>query len=134
MKILLDTHVLLWFCKGDERLPLKVRELIADDANEIYYSILSVLEVEIKHAAHPDRLSLSGEDFINYCKKLGFVQVPLDVAHILEVKKLTRKENTPPHRDPFDRLMLGQAIVESMLFITHDARIAEYTCPLIYKI
>lgn len=134
MKILLDTHVLLWFCKGDERLPLKVRELIADESNEVYYSILSVLEVEIKHTAHPDRISMDGERLLKHCQMLEFVQIPLDVAHILEVKKLTRKENTPPHRDPFDRLMLGQAIVESMLFITHDMRIAEYTCPLIYKI
>ena len=134
MKVLLDTHILVWYFTDDTKLSTKARKLIEDDANEIYYSILSVLEVEIKHAAHPDRLSLSGEDFINYCKKLGFVQLPLEVAHILEVKKLTRKENTPPHRDPFDKLMLGQAIVESMLFITHDMRIAEYTCPLIYKI
>lgn len=77
---------------------------------------------------------MDGERLLKHCQMLEFVQIPLDVAHILEVKKLTRKENAPPHRDPFDRLMLGQAIVESMLFITHDMRIAEYTCPLIYKI
>lgn len=135
MKILLDTHLLVWYFSDDAKLSTEARKLIEDDENEVHYSILSVMEVEIKHAAHPDKLSLSGESFVEYCNKLGFVQTPLDVKHILEIKKLTRKENTPPHRDPFDRLMLCQAIVEDMLFITHDARIAEYVVtPMVLKI
>ena len=134
MKILLDTHILIWYLNDDARLSTNAREIIDDESNEVYYSILSVLEIEVKHAAHPDRLSLSGEKFLEHCRRLGFVRLPLEVEHILAVKNLTRKENTPPHRDPFDRLMIAQAIVESMIFITHDMRIAEYTCPLIYKI
>ena len=134
MKILLDTHILVWYFTDDARLSTEVRKIIEDDNNVVHYSILSVLEVEIKHAAHPDRISLSGEKFISYCQKLGFIQVPLTVPHILKLKTLTRRENTPPHRDLFDKLMISQAIVENMLFITHDARIAEYICPLIYKI
>ena len=134
MKILLDTHILVWYFTDDAKLTNEARKMIENPANEIYYSILSVFEVEVKHAAHPDRISLSGEKFIDYCKKLGFVQLPLDIPHIFTLKNLKRKENTPPHRDPFDRLMIAQAIVESMIFITHDARIAEYVCPLIYKI
>lgn len=134
MKILLDTHVLLWFCKGDERLSLQARQIIADKANEIYYSLLSVYEVEIKHTAHPDKISMNGERFLNHCQRLGFIQAPLNIWHVLEVKNLTRKKNTPPHRDPFDRLMLCQAIVEDMIFITHDERIAEYVTDCIYKV
>ena len=134
MKLLLDTHVLLWFCTGNEQLSDKARELIADKSNKIYYSVLFVMEVEIKHIAHPDRISMDGERLDNHCHRLEFTQLPLDVEHILEIKKLTRKENTPPHRDPFDRLMLCQAIVEDMLFITHDARIAEYVTPMVLKI
>lgn len=134
MKILLDTHILVWFCNGDKRLSQKARDIIADDENEIYYSILSVWEIEIKHAAHPDRISMSGERLLEHCQRLEFISVPLGVKHILALKTLTRKENTPPHRDPFDRLMLCQAIVDDMLFITHDDRIAEYVSPMIYKI
>ncbi len=134
MKILLDTHLLIWFFSGDEQLSPKARELIADEENEIYYSILSVWEVEIKHKAHPDRLSMTGERFLNHCERLGFVQVPLSVEYILEVKNLVRRENTPQHRDPFDRLMICQAIVENMIFMTHDARIAEYVTDSIYKV
>ena len=134
MKILLDTHILVWYFEDDTKLSQKARTLIEDDYNEIYYSLLSVLEIEIKHAAHPDRLSLNGEKFISYCQKLGFMQAPLGVEHVLEIKNLNRKVNTPQHRDPFDRLMLCQAIVEDMKFMTHDARIAEYVTDAVCKI
>lgn len=79
-------------------------------------------------------MPFDGSGMLEYCRQAGFKELPLNVKHTLAVKNLTRKENTPPHRDPFDRLMIAQAIVESMIFITHDMRIAEYTCPLIYKI
>jgi len=58
----------------------------------------------------------------------------LNTKHILELKNLVRKENTPPHCDPFDRLIICQAIVENMIFMTHDARIAEYVTDSIYKV
>ena len=134
MKILLDTHILVWYFEDDAKLSQRARKLIEDDYNEIYYSLLSVLEIEIKHAAHPDRLSLNGEKFISYCQKLGFMQAPLGVEHVLEIKNLNRKVNTPQHRDPFDRLLLCQAIVEDMKFMTHDARIAEYVTDAVCKI
>ena len=134
MKILLDTHILIWYFEDDAKLSQRARKLIEDDHNEIYYSLVSVLEIEIKHTAHPDRLSLNGENFIAYCQKLGFIQAPLDVEHVLEIKNLIRKENTPQHHDPFDRLLLCQAIVEDMKFMTHDALIAEYVTDAVCKI
>lgn len=134
MKILLDTHILVWYFEDNAKLSQKARNLIENDYNEIYYSLISVLEIEIKHTAHPDRLSLDGEKFISYCQKLGFIQAPLGVEHVLEIKNLIRGENTPPHRDPFDRLMLCQAIVEDMKFMTHDKRIAEYVTNAVCKI
>ena len=134
MKLLLDTHVLIWFFSGDEQLSQKARDLIADESNEIYYSLVSALEIEIKHTAHPNRLSIDGERFLKHCQMLEFVQAPLDVKHVLEIKNLNRKENAPQHRDPFDRLMLCQAIVEDMKFMTHDARIAEYVTDAVCKI
>ncbi|MBQ3336251.1 MAG: type II toxin-antitoxin system VapC family toxin, partial [Selenomonadaceae bacterium] len=116
------------------KLSVKAREIISDSANEIYYSILSVWEVEIKHTAHPDRISMSGKRLLEHCQLLGFTPVSLESEHILSVRNLTRKENTPPHHDPFDRLMICQAIVENMIFMTHDARIAEYVTDSIYKV
>ena len=134
MNILIDTHILIWYLEDDKRLSQKARDIIENSSNKIYYSILSVWEVEIKHKAHPDRLSMSGENLLEHCRELGFTQVPLKIDHILAVKHLTRKPDAPPHRDPFDRLMIAQAIVDNMLFITHDERIAEYVSPMIFKI
>lgn len=134
MKFLLDTHILLWYFDDDARLPINTRLLIENDANEIYYSLVSVWEVEIKHLAHPDKISMSGEKFFGYCQRLGFIPVSLNVNYIFALKTLTRKENSPPHRDHFDRIMICQAIVEDMTFITRDDRIAEYVSPIIYKI
>ena len=134
MNILLDTHALIWFCSGDERLTQKARDIITNSSNKIYYSIVSILEVEIKHAIHPDRISMTGERLLEHCQQLGFIPVQIDVDHILAIKNLTRRDDAPPHRDPFDKLMLCQAIVDNMLFITHDERIAEYVSPIIYKI
>ena len=134
MKILLDTLILVWYFAADEKLSQQARKLIANDENEIYFSTLAIFEIDLKHANHPDVMPFDGNGMLEYCRQADFKELPLNVKHTLAVKTLTRKENTPPHRDPFDRLMIAQAIVESMIFITHDMRIAEYTCPLIYKI
>lgn len=67
MKILLDTNILVWFIKDDVLLSQKAREILGDDNNEIYYSVLSILEVEIKHTSHPKGISLSGEQLLNFC-------------------------------------------------------------------
>lgn len=134
MKILLDTHVIVWYFDGDKRLPLKARCIIEDQSNEIYFSSLSIFEVDLKHMNHPEQMPYSGDEILNYCQQVGFKPLPLDIKHALAVKTLTRKEDAPPHRDPFDRLMICQAIVEDMLFITHDERIAEYVSPMIFKI
>ena len=133
-KYLLDTHILLWFVNDDKLLPKKAREIISDGENEIYYSILSIWEIEVKHQKHPDKISFDGEQLLNFCKEYGFVQVPLKNPHIFKIKNLRRRENTLPHNDPFDKAILSQAIVEDMIFITHDDRIAEYDSPNIYKV
>ena len=134
MKILLDTHILIWFVKDDPLLSKKAVEEITNDENEIYYSLISILEVEIKHMSHPAGISLTGEQLLNFCKEYDFIQVPLKPEHILEMKNLQRRAGSPPHKDPFDRLLICQAVVEDMQFITHDSRIAEYDTPNIYKI
>ena len=134
MKILLDTHILIWFVKDDKLLTKKAVEEITNAENEIYYSIISILEVEIKHINHPAEISLSGEQLLNFCKEYGFIQVPLEPSHILELKNLQRRADSPPHKDPFDRLLICQAIVENMQLMTHDNRISEYDCLNVYKI
>ena len=134
MKYLLDTHILIWYFKGNEQLSKEARQIIENAENEIYYSPLSVYEIELKRVKHPDRMPVTGDEIIDFCEGAGFKLLPLTDKHTLQAKNLKRRENTPPHNDPFDKMMLCQAVAENMLFITHDNRIAEYDCINVYKI
>ena len=133
MKYLLDTHILIWALDDPEKISDKAKEIIDDEDNKIYYSILSVVEVELKRTTRRNKIFFSGEDILKYCDEAGFIQVPLKVEHIFELKNLTRSENFPPHKDPFDKLMLAQSIIEGMIFITHDKRIVEYDTENIFS-
>jgi len=126
VRILLDTHILLWALADDPKLPEKARTLIEREDNEIYYSIVSPWEVEIKHLAHPDAMQLSAGELVKYCKEADFCMLPIRESHIFAMAVLTRKENVPPHKDPFDRMLVCQASTESMIFLTHDTLIAGY--------
>ncbi len=134
MRILLDTHILLWALADDSRLPEKARALIEKEENEIYYSIVTPWEVEIKHLAHPDAMQLSAGELVKYCKEADFFMLPIREKHIFALVGLTRKENVPPHKDPFDRMLICQASTESMAFLTHDALIAGYADPCIVMV
>lgn len=131
MNILLDTHILLWTLSNDPRLPEKARKLIEDDRNEIYYSIVSLWEVQIKHLAHPDAMPVSAETLKEYCEQSGFQQILVRDRHIFALVNLKREKDAPPHKDPFDRMLICQASVENMIFITHDSLIPGYDEPCI---
>ncbi|MGN0941263.1 MAG: type II toxin-antitoxin system VapC family toxin [Selenomonadaceae bacterium] len=126
MKLLLDTHILLWTLLGDDRLSKPARDAIADEGNDVYYSIVSPWEVEIKRMAHPDEMDLTAEELVKYARESGFYQVPIRAAHVYELKNLRRREGAAPHKDPFDRIMICQAIAENMVFVTHDNLIRDY--------
>lgn len=125
-KILLDTHIIIWAIAGDEQLSAEAAAMIRDMKNKVYYSVVSPWETEIKHMAHPDTFSLSGEKMIEYCNETGFEPLPVKNAHILKLKTLTRDLKAPVHKDPFDRIMLSQAKAEGMLFLTHDSLLPYY--------
>lgn len=131
MKILLDTHILLWALTDDEHLPERARDLILDGHNEIYYSILSLWEIELKRLAHPQMMPVSSNVVAAYCDQSGYLQLPLRARHIFALSGLRRTEDAPSHKDPFDRMLICQASAEEMRFLTHDTRIAEYIEPCI---
>ena len=88
MKILLDTHILLWTISNDIKLPEKARKLIEKEENEIYYSIVSLWEVELKRLAHPDAMPVSASELAKYCEQSGFQKIPL--TECLFVKHLQK--------------------------------------------
>ena len=122
MKLLLDTHTLLWFALGDERCSVKARQLIEDPTNEKWVSPASHWELAIKIAL--GRYSLTGpfEDFVYAAiDGNGFSTVPILPKHTGMLIHLPHH-----HRDPFDRLMIVQAMAELMAIISKDEAFDAY--------
>lgn len=126
MKYLMDTHVALWALFKSSRLPKDIQDLLSDASNDAYYSMVSVWEIAIKHKLHPDSFPVDEENFVSLADETGFLRLNITPEQIYQVKKLTRPDTAHPHNDPFDRLLIAQAIQEDMIFITHDDLLPEY--------
>ena len=126
MNLLLDTHVAIWALNDDPALSGKARELILDPDNAVYYSTVSVWEVLLKHARRPQEIPFDEHDFSDACREAGFFPLNLMDKHILAVSTLVRTAGSGEHHDPFDRLLLAQAKVENLWFLTHDSLIPGY--------
>ncbi|MDO4798655.1 MAG: type II toxin-antitoxin system VapC family toxin [Coriobacteriales bacterium] len=133
MRLLLDTHIALWALEDSPRLPARARELILDASNQVFVGVASIWEVQIKHAAHPNRMVVDGPRFCALCQQAGYELVPIEAGHVLRLARITRAEGSRPHNDPFDRILLCLAIEENMRFVTHDSLIPDYeeTCVLL---
>ena len=125
MRLLLDTHVLLWMFSDDVRLSPDVRVVLENTDNVLYYSDVSIWEVAIKHAAHPVD-NLDAGRFFELCSHSDLHLLSIKTAHILAISKLEQI-----HRDPFDRLLLAQALFENMTFVSHDRFVSQYSTPMI---
>lgn len=134
MKLLLDTHILIWFFDKDKKLSSTATDLISGANNEIYFSALSIFEINWKLKTRPDKIPPIAEKILGLCLDGGFKCLPIELNHVLAFESLKRKAGKPMHRDPFDNLMLAQAVAEDMTFITHDEHIAEYDCENILKV
>lgn len=135
MKILLDTHVIIWTITDDERLSDIARSLILDRNNIIYYSMASIWEIAIKSQKAPKKLAYNEEDILNYCKAAGFESINILGNHIASLRKLHVAEGRhPDNYDPFDRMLLAQAKTDGMKLMTHDKNFDNYDEPSILKI
>ena len=126
MNILLDTHILLWAMMDRPTLSPNAREIITENRNSLYYSIVSIWEIAIKHKLHPDNLLSSGADVVKVCQEANLRSLSLANEHIATFEKLTRQEDAPGHKDPFDQILISQAIAEKMIFLTHDKTLQYY--------
>lgn len=125
MKLLLDTHLLLWAAGQPERLPPSARETLEDPSNELMFSPASLWEIAIKH-------SLGRADFQVDPRLLrrglidnGYLELPITSEHAVAVDLLPAI-----HKDPFDRLLLAQAMVEGLALLTADPVLARYPGPV----
>lgn len=118
MRILLDTHMLIWWLDDDDALPAATRSMIADPSAEIAVSSISIAEISIKSALGKLRAPWIPDSLL---AENGISVLPFTSAHARRLLELP-----PHHRDPFDRMLIAQAIDEQMAFATVDARARAY--------
>lgn len=126
MKLLLDTHIILWALDDNPKLPEQAKALIMDADNDIYYSSASVWETTIKYMSKPDRIRLSGSKLSELCRKMGYQMLPITDKHVGALETLVFHSGHQVHNDPFDRIMIAQAKADGMKFVTHDSKIPLY--------
>lgn len=122
MRLLVDTHVLLWAAVEPERLPASFRERLEAPENEVLFSAASIWEMAIKMARGRLTLPMSLEEFARAAVERGFEELPVTTAHAARVGHLP-----PHHRDPFDRLLVAQALSEPARLLTVDRALAPYS-------
>ena len=129
MNILLDTHILIWALTNNLLLSDKAKEIIINENNEIYYSIVSLWEIEIKHINNPKNLTLSSKIVADVAELSGYNLLPLNPRSIYKLQDLKRSDFAPRDKDPFDKILICQSIIGDMVFLTHDHLIVDYNIP-----
>lgn len=125
MKLLLDTQLLLWAAGQPKRLTRAARALITDPENELLFSAASLWEVTIKNSLGRDDFRVEPRLFRRGLLDNGYVEVPITSQHAVNVDGLPNL-----HRDPFDRLLIAQALHEGVTLVTSDAQVARYPGPI----
>jgi PIN domain nuclease of toxin-antitoxin system len=121
VRFLLDTQLLLWAAANNERLPREARELLEDDDNEVYYSAASIWEIAIKSSLRRKEFRIDLAQLLATLPEMGLVELPITAVHAAGVTRLP-----PIHRDPFDRLLIPQSLVEPLTLLTNDALLDRY--------
>jgi len=124
MKLLLDTHALLWWLADDDRLGARARDLIADPGNDVLVSTASLWEIVAK--VRVGKLVASTKDVLDAIRREGFTLLDIRPPHLLTLTGLPMH-----HRDPFDHLLIAQAITEGATFISEDRHTPKYPVSLI---
>jgi PIN domain nuclease of toxin-antitoxin system len=128
MKLLLDTHAFLWWITDNEELSPRAREVIADSRNELFLSAASGCEISIKTGLGRIQLPKTPDNFLlHQLSENAITPLSISIQHALHVLSLP-----DIHRDPFDRIIVAQAILEKMTILTRDAFIRRYDVPALW--
>ena len=125
MKLLLDTRLLLWAAGQPERLSLAAREFIENKDNELIFSTASLWEVVIKRGLGRDNFKVDPRLLRRGLLDNGYSELPISSEHVVAIDTLP-----PIHKDPFDRALVAQALVEGITLLTTDAVVARYPAPV----
>ena len=128
MNYLLDTHVLIWFLEGSNNIPEKTRLIISDEYNEIFVSIATFWEMAIKLSLGKLILPKDLKGIIQDTRSLNISVLKINEEHVLKVLELPII-----HKDPFDRIIISQAIIENMKIISKDIFFDSYNITKIWS-
>ena len=126
MNILLDTHIAIWAINDDKKLSEIARSILLDPDNNLFYSAASVVEVDWKIRSKSNNLDFTLAEFIRMCHDSEYFPLPLKEEYIAAANNLIWDGDGFEHKDPFDRMLLAQAMTEGMKFMTHDEKIATF--------
>ncbi len=126
VNLLLDTHVALWAITDSPKLSSKARDVIQSPKTTVWVSVASIWEIAIKHASGRGDMPISSQTAVHYFQESGYRFLPIDVEHSVAVEDLPAH-----HQDPFDRLLVAQALIEPMRLMTHDTLVALYSDTII---
>ena len=121
MRILIDTHVIIWAMVESPRLSSKARKILTEDGNEFFLSAASLWEIALKHGNSPRDMPVTPSLVQAFCLDSGVSALNISFLHAARTISLP-----PIHADPFDRMLVAQAQCESLQLLTHDALIARY--------
>ncbi len=127
MKLLIDTHALIWYLKGDAQLSDTARLAMQDAANLRYFSAASNWEIAIKVNIGKIQLDFPFSDLRTITSALGYEWLPIEFEHTVQASSLPLF-----HRDPFDRMLISQALVEQLTVVTKDPLFQPYSAPLLW--
>ena len=125
MRLLLDTHLLLWAVEARDRVPPRAAALMADMANDVVFSAASIWEVAVKQARGRDDFQIDAGLFRRGLLDNDYQELPILGTHAIATKDLP-----PIHKDPFDRMLIAQAMIEGITLLTADRIVAQYPGPI----
>lgn len=121
MRLLLDTHLLLWAVAKSRRLPKAARPMLEDPANEVFFSAASLWEIGIKSSLRKKDFNVDVAMLRPALAQMGFAELPVSGAHAERLAAIP-----PLHRDPFDRMLVAQSLAEPLLLLTNDTVLRGY--------
>lgn len=122
MRVLIDTHVLLWWLAGDDLSP-QVADAISDAANDVFVSAATIWELSIKQTLGKVDMP---DDLVDQLRRDSFTVLPIDERHAMVAGRLPRH-----HDDPFDRMLIAQALVDTLVLATRDRELRAYDVPVL---
>ena len=130
MKLLLDTHIFLWYISKDKRLPVALKDAIRDLENQVFLSVVSIWEAIVKYQLGKLPLPYPPETYLPQQRKRHLIAtLDLDEASVSHLPTLPRI-----HRDPFDRILICQALEHGLILVTTDKQISQYPVQILGKI